>query len=74
MGDIMGTIRNMIWSLTHRLGFNDIIDILIVAVILYELLLPLTSAHEQPSTNSRSLSARSVPLSTFTTMKHLSQS
>lgn len=39
MGDIMGTIRNMIWSLTHRLGFNDIIDILIVAVILYELLL-----------------------------------
>ena len=25
MGDIMGTIRNMIWSLTHRLGFNDII-------------------------------------------------
>lgn len=39
MGDIMSTIRNMIWSLTHRLGFNDIIDILIVAVILYELLL-----------------------------------
>ena len=39
MGDIMGTIRNMIWNLTHRLGFNDIIDILIVAVILYELLL-----------------------------------
>ena len=39
MGDIMGTIRNMIWSLTHRLGFNDIIDILIVAVIIYELLL-----------------------------------
>ena len=47
MGDIMGTIRNMIWSLTHRLGFNDIIDILIVAVILYELLL-LTRHPENP--------------------------
>ena len=39
MNDIIGNIRNMIWNLTHRLGFADIIDILIVAVILYELLL-----------------------------------
>jgi len=32
-------VRNMGWNLTHRLGFIDIIDILIVAVIIYELLL-----------------------------------
>lgn len=39
MNDIWSTIRNMLWNLTHRLGVIDIIDILIVAVILYELLL-----------------------------------
>ena len=39
MNDIWSTIRNMIWNLTHRLGIIDIIDILIVAVIIYELLL-----------------------------------
>ena len=39
MNDIWSTIRNMIWNLTHRLGLIDIIDILIVAVIVYELLL-----------------------------------
>ncbi len=39
MNDIWSTIRNMGWNLTHRLGFIDIIDILIVAVIIYELLL-----------------------------------
>ena len=39
MNDIWSTIRNMLWNLTHRLGIIDIIDILIVAVILYELLL-----------------------------------
>ena len=39
MNDIMATIRNMIWTVTHRVHFIDIIDILIVAVILYELLL-----------------------------------
>ena len=39
MNDIMNTIRNMIWNITHRLRFNDVLDILIVAVILYELLL-----------------------------------
>lgn len=39
MNDVMLTIRNMIWNITHRLTFIDIIDILIVAVILYELLL-----------------------------------
>ena len=37
--DLWSTIRNMIWNLTHRLGIIDIIDILIVAVIIYELLL-----------------------------------
>ena len=47
MNDVMGTIRNMIWNtlrnmlwnLTHRIRITDVIDILIVAVILYELLL-----------------------------------
>jgi diadenylate cyclase len=39
MGDLWSTVRNMLWNLTHRLGVIDIIDILIVAVIIYELLL-----------------------------------
>lgn len=39
MNDIMGTIRNMIWNLTHRIRFIDVFDILIVAVVIYELLL-----------------------------------
>ena len=39
MQDMMTNIRNMLWNLTHRLSFVDIIDILIVAVIVYELLL-----------------------------------
>ena len=39
MTDIMATIRNMIWNLTHRIRIIDVLDILIVAVIIYELLL-----------------------------------
>ncbi len=39
MNDIMGTLRNMIWNLTHRIRITDLIDIIIVAVIIYELLL-----------------------------------
>ena len=39
MGDLWATVRNMIWNLTHRLSVIDVIDILIVAVIIYELLL-----------------------------------
>ena len=39
MNDIMATVRSMIWNITHRIHFTDIIDILIVAVIIYELLL-----------------------------------
>ena len=39
MNDIWSTIRNMGWNLTHRLGIIDIIDILIVAIIIYELIL-----------------------------------
>ena len=39
MNDIWSTIRNMGWNLTHRLGIIDIIDILIVAIIIYEILL-----------------------------------
>ena len=39
MHDIMGTLQNMLWNLTHRMGIVDLIDILIVAVIIYELIL-----------------------------------
>ena len=39
MNDVMGTIRNMIWNLTHRIRIVDLIDIILVAVIIYELLL-----------------------------------
>lgn len=39
MTDVMGTIRNMVWNLTHRIRIVDLIDIIIVAVIIYELLL-----------------------------------
>ena len=39
MENLWATVRNMIWNLTHRLGIIDIIDILIVAAIIYELLL-----------------------------------
>ena len=39
MGSFLTTVRNMGWNLTHRLGVVDIFDILIVAIILYELLL-----------------------------------
>ena len=39
MGDLGITVRNMLWNLTHRIGIIDIIDILIVAAIIYELLL-----------------------------------
>ena len=39
MTDIMATFRNMIWNLTHRIRIIDVLDLLIVAVIVYELLL-----------------------------------
>ena len=39
MNDLMGTLRNMVWNLTHRIRITDLFDILIVAVIIYELLL-----------------------------------
>ena len=39
MNDIWSTISNMGWNLTHRLGIIEIIDIVIVAIIIYELLL-----------------------------------
>ena len=39
MNDVMGTIRNMVWNLTHRIRVVDVIDILIVAIIICELLL-----------------------------------
>lgn len=42
MNDLMTTLNNVVWNLTHRLGIVDIIDILIMAVIIYEVLI-LTS-------------------------------
>ena len=41
MNDFGTTFNNMIWNLTHRLGIVDILDIIIMAVILYELLILL---------------------------------
>ena len=41
MNEVWTMINNMIWNLTHRLGIIDILDIIIMAVILYELLILL---------------------------------
>ncbi len=41
MNDGWPTINNMIWNLTHRLGIVDILDIIIMAVIFYEVLILL---------------------------------
>ena len=39
MNDVWTTVNNMIWNLTHRLGIVDVLDIIIMAAILYELLI-----------------------------------
>lgn len=39
--DLMNTIRDMGWNILHRVGLADVIDILIVAVLIYEMLLML---------------------------------
>ena len=39
MNDFWMTARNMSWNLTHRLGFTDVLDILIVVAILYEVMI-----------------------------------
>ncbi len=39
MNDVWTTVNNMIWNLTHRLGIVDILDILIMAAIIYEVLI-----------------------------------
>ena len=41
MNDFWTTMNNMTWNLTHRLGIVDVIDIIIMAVILYELMILL---------------------------------
>ncbi len=41
MNGFWTTLNNMIWNLTHRLGIVDIIDILIMAIIFYELMILL---------------------------------
>ena len=39
MNDVWTTVNNMIWNLTHRLGIVDVLDIIIMAAILYEVLI-----------------------------------
>ena len=39
MKDVWSLVRSMWWNLSHRMGIIDVIDVLIVAVIIYELLL-----------------------------------
>lgn len=39
MGNFWTTLRNMGWNLTHRLGIVEVLDIIIVAIIIYELFL-----------------------------------
>ncbi len=41
MNDLGKTFNNMLWNLTHRMGIVDILDILIMAVIVYEILILL---------------------------------
>ncbi len=41
MNDLVKSINNMFWNLTHRIGIVDILDILIMAVIIYEILILL---------------------------------
>ena len=41
MNDFWTMMNNMIWNLTHRLGIIDILDIIIMAVIFYEVLILL---------------------------------
>ena len=39
MKDVWSLVRSMWWNLSHRMGIIDVIDVLIIAVIIYELLL-----------------------------------
>ncbi len=41
MNDLLKSFNNMFWNLTHRIGIVDILDILIMAVIIYEILILL---------------------------------
>ncbi|MDO5436241.1 MAG: diadenylate cyclase CdaA [Clostridia bacterium] len=41
MAELITTLRNMVWNVTHRLGIADVIDIIIVAVVIYELIILL---------------------------------
>ncbi|MBQ3705549.1 MAG: diadenylate cyclase CdaA [Clostridia bacterium] len=41
MNDFWTSFDNMVWNLTHRLGIVDIVDIVIMALIFYELLILL---------------------------------
>ena len=39
MEQLQQTMQTMLWNITHRTGLADIVDILIVAVIIYELMM-----------------------------------
>ena len=41
MNDVMLTLNNMVWNLTHRLGAVDILDIVFMSIVIYELLILL---------------------------------
>ena len=41
MNGFITTLNNIFWNLTHRIGIIDIIDILIVSIIIYEVLILL---------------------------------
>ena len=41
MNDVMLTLNNMVWNLSHRLGAVDILDILIMSIVIYEVLILL---------------------------------
>ncbi len=41
MNDVMMTLNNMVWNLTHRLGAVDILDIVFMSIVIYELLILL---------------------------------
>ena len=41
VNDVMLTLNNMVWNLTHRLGAVDILDIVFMSIVIYELLILL---------------------------------
>ena len=38
LNEVLNTISSMFWNMTHRAGFADLVDIIVVAVIIYAIL------------------------------------